>query len=172
MNQNWYVVYTRPCWEKKVVDILSRKNITNYCPLKKIVRQRSDSKKPILEPLFTSYVFVRTSENQLEALKQINGINSFLYWLTKPAIIKDLEIKTIRHFLDEHSNVKLERVLVNANDIARLINGSLMNLEGNVVAINKTIKVILPSLGYMMTAEITPTGMEVIKPERIKVTPS
>jgi hypothetical protein len=50
----WYAVYTRPRWEKKVAEILTDKKIENYCPLNKVVRQWSDRKKIVHEPLFTT----------------------------------------------------------------------------------------------------------------------
>ena len=56
---HWFAVYTKPRWEKKVSGILDDNGIENYCPLNKVVKQWSDRKKVILEPLFKSYVFVR-----------------------------------------------------------------------------------------------------------------
>ena len=52
-EKKWYAVYTRPKWEKKVAELLSRKRIENYCPLNKSIKQWSDRKKTIFEPLFT-----------------------------------------------------------------------------------------------------------------------
>ena len=61
----WYAVYTRPRWEKKVASLLTKKKIENFCPLNKVVRQWADRKKTVYEPLFTSYVFVNTSETEM-----------------------------------------------------------------------------------------------------------
>ena len=72
---------------KKVAKILSAKKIENYCPLNKVVRQWSDRKKVVLEPLFTSYVFVRTIEKQHSEIRNVHGIVNFVYWLSKPPII-------------------------------------------------------------------------------------
>ncbi|HEX6432075.1 MAG TPA: transcription termination/antitermination NusG family protein, partial [Niastella sp.] len=62
--KRWYAVYTHAKWEKKVADLLTRKNIENYCPLNKVVRQWTDRKKIIYEPLFTSYVFPRITNKE------------------------------------------------------------------------------------------------------------
>ena len=35
-NKKWYAVYTRPRWEKKVAEILTRRKIENYCPINKV----------------------------------------------------------------------------------------------------------------------------------------
>ncbi|RYZ19047.1 MAG: antitermination protein NusG, partial [Chitinophagaceae bacterium] len=34
----WYAIYTKPRWEKKVAELLTRKGIENYCPLNKVVK--------------------------------------------------------------------------------------------------------------------------------------
>src|SRR6266496_2745802 len=133
IEPKWYAVYTRPRWEKKVAEILSEKKIENYCPLNKVVRQWSDRKKVVLEPLFTSYVFVRASEKEHLEIRKVDGIINFVYWLSKPAIIRNEEIDCIKNFLNEHNNVHLEKTPVGINDIVRVTKGALMEYEGNVI---------------------------------------
>lgn len=164
METKWYAVYTRPRWEKKVAELLSRAQITHYCPLNKVIRQWSDRKKIVEEPLFTSYVFVKVSLKQQTELRQIDGIVNFVYWLGKPAVIRDFEIEVIKGFLSDHINVRLEKAQVNVRDLVRVINGPLMEMEGEVVAVNsKTIKVALPSLGFILAAEIQRENVEIVK---------
>ncbi|MGZ8549558.1 MAG: UpxY family transcription antiterminator [Chitinophagaceae bacterium] len=168
MNTNlakkWYAVYTRPRWEKKVSEILTKKGIENYCPLNRVVRQWSDRKKVVNEPLFTSYVFVRTNEREHVQLKQTSGVINMVYWLKKPAIIRDVEIEMIQRFLNEHTNVKLEKTTVNVYDMVKVISGPLMEQEGQVIGLkNKTVKIILPSMGYMMCAEVEMINVELIR---------
>ena len=55
---NWYVLYTKPKWEKKVAEQLQAMGIDCYCPLVMKERQWSDRKKKVEMPLFNSYVFV------------------------------------------------------------------------------------------------------------------
>lgn len=155
MNEKWYAIYTKPRWEKKVADVLGQRDVQNYCPLNKVVRQWSDRKKTVHVPLFSSYVFVRVTEKQLNELRKIDGVIRVVHWLDKPAVIKDEEITTIRQFLNEHSNVQLEKVKVSLHDTVKITRGSLIDKEGTIVAIkNNLIKVALPSLGYILYAEI------------------
>jgi transcription antitermination factor NusG len=154
MNQNWYAVYTRPRWEKKVAQVLTNRRIENYCPLNKVVRKWSDRKKVVHEPLFTSYVFVRVERTELTKIREIDGIINMVYWLGKPAIIRDVEIETIKKFLSEYTSVRIEKTDVKINDTVRIISGPFMECEGNVLMLkNKTVKVNLPSLGFLMVAE-------------------
>lgn len=159
--EKWYALYTRPRWEKKIAEVLNCKNVENYCPLNRIVRQWSDRKKVVYEPLFTSYVFVRTTEKMHTEIRKINGVINFVYWLSKPAIVKDQEIGMIKNFLENYTNVQLLKTAIGVNDTVRVIKGPLMEYEGSVIAVkSKTVKIVLPSLGYMMIAEVEKANVE------------
>jgi transcription antitermination factor NusG len=116
-----------------------------------------------MEPLFTSYVFVNVEERGQLPVKQTDGILNFVYWLGKPAVIKNEEIEVIRQFLSENEHVKLEQIEVNLNDRVKIINGPFQYWEGNVTEIRpKSVKVLLPSLGYALVAEISKSRVELI----------
>jgi transcription antitermination factor NusG len=155
MEVKWYAVYTKPKWEKKVAYNMSLAGIENYCPLNRVVRKWSDRKKVIYEPLFTSYVFFRTSDKLVDKIKLVNGVVGIVSWLGKPAIIRDSEIETICQFLNAHQSVRIEKSVIKANDQIRIIDGPFKNQEGKVIELNnKSVKVELPSLGFMMIAEV------------------
>ena len=139
MNENntyWYAVYTRPRWEKKVSSLLDDKGIEHYCPLNKVTRQWSDRKKVVLEPLFKGYVFVQVAEDKKWDLMNVNGIVNYLYWLGKPARIRDEEIDTIRKFLNEFDGVEVVEGLLPVNSTVRIKQGVLMNYHGLVLEIH------------------------------------
>jgi transcription antitermination factor NusG len=61
-------------------------------------------------------------------------------------------------------DIQLEKQDVQISDQVRIISGPLMNVEGNVKAItNNKVKLSLPSLGYMMVAEVKISNVEVIQ---------
>jgi len=167
LKKQWYALYTRPRWEKKVADLLEKKKVEVYCPLNKVQKQWADRKKTVYEPLFTSYVFVFVSPEEHLKIKQTDGIVSFVYWLNKPAVIRQEEIDTIRRFLNEYENVMLEKMAVKLNDPVRIINGPLMMWEGNVIEVRtNTVKITLPSLGQTLVAEIRKENIEKVRPIR------
>lgn len=96
---NWYVVYTKPKWEKKVAARLNEIGIKAYCPLLTKVSQWSDRKKKVQIPLFNSYIFVQLDEKERNIVFEIPGAIRYLFWLGKPAIVKDSEIKAIENWL-------------------------------------------------------------------------
>lgn len=166
VTKKWFVVYTRPRWEKKVADQLKRKKIEHYCPLNRVQKQWSDRKKIVAEPLFSSYVFVQIDETEQVPVRTTDGVINFVYWLGKPAIVRNDEIAAIKDFLNDYKNVRLEKTTVNLNDVVRVIGGPLVMQKGQVVSVkNKTVKVILPSLGYMMQAELETANVEIITEE-------
>jgi transcription antitermination factor NusG len=149
----WFVVYTRSKWEKKVVELLSKKGIENYCPLVKVIKQWADRKKKVEEPLFNSYVFVHASAAEHLPIQQTDGIVNFVYWLGKPAIVKDNEIEIIKSYLNNSYSLSVEKMQVNIHDSVRIINGPLIQREGFVLEVQrKSIKIQLPSLGYAIIA--------------------
>ncbi|MBC7537157.1 MAG: UpxY family transcription antiterminator [Ferruginibacter sp.] len=162
MKKNWYAVYTKSRCEKKVSASLTKKKIENYCPLNRIGGQ-VDRKKAVLEPLFSSYVFVYTTEMEMTAIRQVADVVNFVYWLGRPAVIKDVEVDSIHHFVDEHTDIMLEKTPVNVSDMVRIVSGPSMEFEGNVMAIkNNKVRVTLPSLGFMMTADVQKSNVELL----------
>lgn len=163
-NKNWFVLYTRSRCEKKVAGILSKRNYENYCPLNRTYKQWADRKKWVHEPLFPSYVFIKTSENEINEIKRIaSEIVNVVYWIGQPARIKNEEIEEIKNYLNEYSNVRIERNCVNINDTVKIIRGPLMNTEGKVTHINNNIvKLLLPNLGFILSADVSISNIKII----------
>ncbi|MFI1772476.1 UpxY family transcription antiterminator [Thalassobellus citreus] len=99
MKKKWYVLYVKPQNEKKVADMLSKGNIEVYCPMIKETKVWSDRKKTIEVPLFKSYVFVQLLDKDRQLVFNYPGIIRYLFWLGKPAIVKNEEIDIIKHWL-------------------------------------------------------------------------
>jgi transcription antitermination factor NusG len=163
IKKTWYAVYTRPRWEKKVASLLLEKGIENYCPINKVTRQWSDRKKVVLEPVFKGYVFVRLEENKKWDVKQINGILNFVYWLGKPAKIRDEEIDIIRMFLNEFNDVQVEAKGVVVSSEVRIKQGVMMNYHGVVIEVmgNRAI-VKIDTLDIQLSAHFDKKNLELI----------
>ena len=160
----WYVLYTKPRWQKKVTDQLARKGLEHYCPMNRVVRPWSGRKEFIQEPLCTSYIFVRIREEELFNIKNFNGVLNVVYWLGKPAIISNEEIEAITKFLCEHNNVKLERTGVSIQDKVTIITDSIMYQDDSAIKLNdKLVKVHLPSIGYALVAQVPKSVAKVVQ---------
>jgi transcription antitermination factor NusG len=104
---NWYVVYTKPKWEKKVAERLNEIGVVAYCPLISKTSQWSDRKKIISVPLFNSYIFVHIEEKERNKVFEVVGAVRYLFWLGKPAIVKDSEIVTIQEWLSAPADFEI-----------------------------------------------------------------
>ncbi len=164
MSQNWYAIYTKPRWEKKVHQLLQVKNIESYCPLNRVRKKWSDRIKIVHEPLFKSYVFVKVIEEDKSVVRLTPGVKNFVYWNGKPAIIRDKEILVIKKFLNEYDDVVLENLNLGKNERVQIEAGPFMGLQGKIVELrSKTVKVIIDSLGYALVATIERTNLSLTK---------
>jgi transcription antitermination factor NusG len=168
---NWYAVYTKPRWEKKVANLLEENGIEYYCPLNKVVKQWSDRKKVVMEPIFKSYVFIKTHCDKKWELKQINGVLNFVYWLGKPAVSKDEEINIIRKFLNEFKGVqvdKIETLAVNAR--VRIKQGIMMDYQGVLTEVSgNKVKVKIMSMGIQLSAQFEKKNIELIRDFQVQL---
>ncbi len=165
-NQKWYTVYTKARWEKKVHALLLERGIDAYCPLNRVRKKWSDRIKWVEEPLFKSYVFVKVCEEEKAAVRMVNGVVNFVYWLGKPAVIKDKEIETIRKFLDEYSEVEAIPFDLKKDSRVTILKGPLMDKKARVVKVfNKKVQVVIEGIGFYLVAVIdrTNAGMTTAK---------
>ena len=152
---NWYVVYTKPKWEKKVAEQLIKLGIECYCPLIIEERQWSDRKKKIEVPLFNSYVFVQLEEVNRNLVFQSTGAVRYLFWLGKPAIVRDDEINTIKQWLGKSSNIAISVLPYQVGDKIKLESGPFLSQEAVVKEVNKNHCVlVLESLGCVLKMDI------------------
>lgn len=147
----WYVIYTKPRNEKKVTERLQQIGIVVYCPLVTQIKQWSDRKKKVQVPLFNSYLFVNVDEKDRENVFQVNGVVRYLFWLGKPAIVRDEEIDVLRESLN-HVMSGVEVTNIKAGDSINISEGPFKGKEGLVKHIKKnSIQLVLKELGVLIT---------------------
>jgi transcription antitermination factor NusG len=165
MIKNWYAVYTKPKCERKVSSLLTKKKIDNYCPLNKQLfnDQRSEKEKLSLIPLFTSYVFVYTTPDKFEYIKELNEIINFVYWLGRPVELKGIEIENIQEFVASYNNIYTEKSEVSLNKMFRVVTKQpMISTEDDVIVMNHTIvKLTLPTLGFTLCAHTSFDQVEI-----------
>ena len=153
IQKKWFVVYTIPRWEKKVALLLLQKGIEHYCPLNKVTKQWSDRSKTVTEPLFKGYVFVKVNEALKWEIKEIAGILNYVYWLGKPAVVKDKDIDTIKKFLHEFTEVEVINPQLEVDSKVLIKQGVLMDYCGIVLEVSGTkAKVKISSMGIELSA--------------------
>jgi transcription antitermination factor NusG len=86
-----------------------------------------------------------------------------VYWLGKPAQIRDEEIDVIRKFLNEFNDVQVEAKGFVVNSKVRIRQGVLMNYNGIVVEVigNRAI-VKIDTLDLQLSAHFDKKNLELI----------
>ena len=161
-NKHWYVVYTRPRWEKKVASLLQDQGVEHYCPLNKVYKQWSDRRKVVLEPLFKGYVFVAVDEAHKWDIKKVNGILNFVYWLGKPAVVVESEIEKIKKFLQEFEQVEVsQKSVFTKHDTVVIRQGLMMDYKGMVVeVVGNKVKVDIEGMDVTLSAVFDRQNLE------------
>ena len=149
-NYRWYPVYTRSRAEKKAFNELNRKGISTYLPLHKTLKQWSDRKKFVEEPLLKSYLFVYISNKEYAEVLMTNGIARFLYFSGKIAPMPEQQIEHLKLLLAteheltvfDHDIKPGQKVLVKA--------GPFKDMIGEMVSVQNKQRIILrlDNIGY------------------------
>ncbi|MEH6407555.1 MAG: UpxY family transcription antiterminator [Leeuwenhoekiella sp.] len=152
-NMNWYVLSVKKGKENSVATALCKSNFEVYCPMKTEIRQWSDRKKKVASALFPSYVFVKLEDKDRSQVFTVPHVFKYLFWLGKPAIVRDIEIEAID---------KWQKGLYDVNTIAKkgdkitLENGPFKGQDAMIEEIsNKRVKLLLLKLGIHLA-----TGFE------------
>jgi len=159
----WTAFYTKPRNDKKAADRLMSEGFDVYCPTRTVIKQWSDRKKKVTEPIFSSYIFAKVNEISRNQILSDPSIVSNVYWLGKPAMIRDNEILEIRNFLNEFPLAKItsnefksdDKVLVNSGPLSKL-EGTVDQIKGNKAILN------IESLGIVIHAEVSLNRIEKI----------
>jgi transcription antitermination factor NusG len=163
-KKKWYAIYTKPRWEKKVHGLLMAKGIEAYCPLNRVRKKWSDRMKWVEEPLFKSYVFVHIPITDQLPVRATNGVLNFVYWLGKPAMVKEAEIETIRKFLNDYTDVKALPLDLQHNSKILIRKGAFMDKEAKVIKVlNNRVQVVIESIGYSLVASIDKSNLSLIE---------
>lgn len=130
---HWFVLYTKSRYEKKVADGLGQKGLEVYCPMRKTKRKWSDRYKWVEEPLFRSYCFVKLAEKDRSEVFGVPGVVRYLFWLGKPAVVREEEIQYLRQILGIYGHEHIAVREFDVNDRIKVKGGGFDSLEGEIV---------------------------------------
>ena len=163
----WYAIYTKPRFEKKVLERLLDEGYEAYVPIIEEIRIWSDRKKKVKVPLIKSYAFVHTDKNSLFDVLKIEGTLRILRHLGKPAVIRDFEIENLKLICDAGANVQHIASIENIEigDAVEVVAGTLMGLKGKYVKDQgkKKVFIEIESLSNRMLLEVPVNYLQKIK---------
>lgn len=152
---NWFALYTKPRWEKKVAAGLAAKGLETYLPLSRTLRQWSDRKKWVELPLLPSYIFVRVAPEEESLVRTVEGVINYVYWLGKKAVIREEEIEALKDFVSKHQNIQIEKLDYEQGTVIELESGPFKGKEATVVAVKgKRVELVLKELGMRLMVNL------------------
>ena len=152
LNRNWYVLYTKPRHEIKALERLAQNGFEVYCPMIITLKQWSDRKKKVSEPLLPSYIFIKITEKERAKPLIDPSVLNYIFWLGKPAIVRESEIDTLKGIINKEKAQEFE--------IRKLKIGSEIVInKGQIKSKNAIVKVV--SNNYL-AAELKELGMTIV----------
>jgi transcriptional antiterminator RfaH len=129
---HWYAVYTKPRSEKKLANRLNDQGIEAYLPLRRTLKQWSDRKKMVDEPLISSYVFVRIFQEHYFTVLNTPGAVKYIWFCGKPAAIPETQISTLKLILGEEEIDCVSAGLLQGTRV-KVTSGPLKGLTGELI---------------------------------------
>jgi transcription antitermination factor NusG len=163
-DMHWYAVYTHSRAEKKVARELTKQRIEHYLPLIKTLKQWTDRKKKVEEPLIRSYIFVRIPENDYLDVLHTPGVMTLIRFSGKLVAIPDWQIDNLRILLGTSLPITVEnRELITGEEV-RITRGTLEGLRGIIQKIKGEHKLVISihALHYHLTVDIDPGFVEIV----------
>ena len=135
----WHALYVRSRMEKKVLSQLEESGYKAYLPLITQVKQWSDRKKKVEEPLFKSYVFVYSNEKEYIPILNVYGVIKFVTFERKAVAVPENQILAIKKFVSDFEKGE-EYKMMNHEELkvgqkVRIINGPMKGLTGKLETI-------------------------------------
>ena len=163
-GSNWCVLYTKPRHEKTVAERLMKAGYIIYCPLHKVIRKWSDRTKVVEEPLFKGYVFIRIQDHKRNEVFTYPGTIRYLFWLRRPAIVRQEEIATIQKWLGHYDHERLSVTDITPGTYVRITSGMFMNEEGILLdTTNSKALVQLKELGIQLSLDLTLNELQALQ---------
>ena len=147
----WFVLYTKPQFEIKVAEALQKIGVRAYCPVYTQLKQYSDRKKIVTKPLLRSYVLVKIEDKDRDQVFEIPGVVRYVFWLGKPAIVREDEIVLMENNLSGiYESISVSTLEKGA--AYTIPEGPFKGLSGKVVHLDHNkMQLELPSLGMLVT---------------------
>jgi len=137
-DSSWWVMYTLPRQEKKLMRILLEKQVAFYCPvIKRRYRSPNGRLRCSVQPLFGGYVFVSGEENQRYDAISTGCVSRCL----GVPIVRDLvdDLRQLQGLIAQDAPLSPER-RIEPGQRVRIRNGAFAGYEGVIIRREKEVR--------------------------------
>ncbi len=164
-NKAWFALYTKPRNEFKAAEQIESLGVDFFLPTITKIKQWSDRKKKITEPLLRGYILIFATEKQRIFSLEQKAIVRCVFDLGKPAKIPQWQIDNLKTMLKTDSKLIIEeglkpgvKVIITDGPFKGVI-GKVQNSESG-----KTIAVSIDMLNRSVIAHLPKESVfEIIK---------
>ena len=159
----WFAVYTISRHEKRVAQHLTQREIEFYLPLYRSQRKWSDGSRVTLElPLFPGYLFVRIKRTERVRVLDVPGALTVVGGTGRePVALPDDAVEALRAGL--HLRRAEPHPLLTVGQRARIRSGALAGMEGVVLRMKNSFRVIL-TLDHIQRSIAVEVGGQDLEP--------
>lgn len=159
-EKNWFALYTKPRSEFKAAKELESIEIQHYLPAITRVKQWSDRKKKITEPLLRGYIFIFANEKERSLSLEMNSVVRCLFDQGKPARIPAWQIDNLKKMLDYKYDFFVREGIV-AGVKVRIKEGPFEGVIGTVQGTtnDKSLSVTIQLLNRSVIAQLPPESV-------------
>jgi len=161
----WFALYTKPRGEFKANEQLIAEGIESYLPVVTRLKQWSDRKKKVTEPLLRSYIFIYGDEQDRLISVEQRAIVRCIFDAGKPAKIPEWQIDNLKKMLEKESHVIVHNGIVPGAKVM-IKNGPFDGIIGTIVKgeAGKSISVTIDLLNRSVIARLPDnSSVELVK---------
>lgn len=164
-NRKWFAIYVKSRSEKKVLKLLEDIGVESFLPLITRVKQWSDRKKKVEEPLFRSYLFVNIPLSDYYTVLNVNGVVKFITFEKKPVPVPNNQIIAIKEYLNDTELHSIDYEDFKEGELVRIKSGQMKDLIGRFIKINGKHRVIIDieAVGQSIPINIARSNVEAVK---------
>jgi transcription antitermination factor NusG len=155
-NLQWYALYVRSRYEKKVHRMLLEQKVSSFLPLLDTWKQWSDRKKKVSEPLFRGYLFVNIDirKEQISVL-DTEGVVKFIGIGKTPSVISQRDIDWLKKLVREPDAIHRHVDYLPAGQKVKVLAGPFRDFEGVVVKHGRESRLVVFFESIMQGVEVT-----------------
>lgn len=165
MEKSWLALYTKPRSEFKAEEQLISSGIQTYLPTITKLKQWSDRKKKVTEPLFRGYIFIHADEQERLISVEKPAIVRCLFDTGRPARIPNWQIDNIKKMLESDTSLIVHNGIVPGAKVM-IKSGSFQGVIGTVIneSSGKSISVSIDLLNRSVIARLPDNcDLEIVK---------
>jgi transcription antitermination factor NusG len=122
---------------------LLEEHINAFLPLHSTIKQWSDRKKKVIEPLFSCYLFVNITLREYYKVLNIPGVIRYVSFEGKAATVPEKQIQSIKDLLNNNFELEETPVSFQKGNKVRIVLGTLSGIDGELVMYNNKKRVII-----------------------------